>query len=93
MSARAPYVGRISHSAHPQRHYSAIESAETTMTSIESSTAKNPLTVIDGEQPIVHLKPRVDPATLTHRQLKSGEFWQQIPAWKAVDPTTFISPQ
>jgi len=39
--------------------------------------------------PIVHLKPRVDPATLTHRQLLGGEFWQRIPAYKDVGAATF----
>jgi lysine 2,3-aminomutase len=56
-----------------------------------TSPASTPLTVIGGgPQPIVHLKPPVDPTTLTHRQLKDGAFWQQIPAWKDVDEATFL---
>jgi lysine 2,3-aminomutase len=43
-----------------------------------------------GPEPIVHLKPPVDPSTLAHRQLKDGAFWQQIPAWKDVDEATFL---
>ena len=39
----------------------------------------------------MHLKPRVDPETLSHRQLKGGAFWQQIPAWKDDDEATFLS--
>jgi len=42
-----------------------------------------------GSQPIIHLKPKVDPITLTHRNLRSDEFWRQIPAWKEVDRETF----
>jgi len=53
----------------------------------------NPLAVVgsnDADAPVVHLKPKVDPATLAHRQLKDGPFWQQIPAWKDVDEKTFL---
>lgn len=58
----------------------------------QPSPASNPLTVIGGggPEPIVHLKPPVDPSTLAHRQLKEGAFWQQIPAWKDVDEATFL---
>lgn len=41
-------------------------------------------------EPIHHLKPAVDPATLTWRQLRRDPFWQQIPAWKDVDEATFL---
>jgi len=43
-----------------------------------------------GAEPIVHLKPRVDEASLVHRQLKDGEWWRTIPAWKDVDEATFL---
>jgi lysine 2,3-aminomutase len=43
----------------------------------------------EGPAPIVHLKPAVDEATLTHRQLRSGAWWQAVPAWKDVDDKTF----
>jgi lysine 2,3-aminomutase len=58
----------------------------------QPSPASTPLTVIGGggPEPIVHLKPPVDPSTLAHRQLKDGAFWQQIPAWKDVDEATFL---
>ncbi len=62
-----------------------------TNTSTTSSSKGPGLTVVDGPGPIVHLKPKVDPSTLAHRQLKSGAFWQQIPAWKDVDEATFLS--
>jgi lysine 2,3-aminomutase len=39
---------------------------------------------------IIHLKPPVDPATLTWRNLRRDLFWQQIPAWKDVDEATFL---
>ena len=56
-----------------------------------TSPASTLLTVIGGgPEPIVHLKPPVDPTKLLHRQLKDGAFWQQIPAWKDVDEATFL---
>jgi lysine 2,3-aminomutase len=50
---------------------------------------------IIGERPtsedaVKHLKPRVDPATLHHRQLLDGAFWQRIPAYRTVDEATFL---
>ena len=36
------------------------------------------------------LKPPVDPATLTHRQLRRDRFWSHIPAYANVDEATFI---
>jgi lysine 2,3-aminomutase len=63
----------------------------------DTSAKKPSLAIVDGpapgagDAPIVHLKPRVDPESLTHRQLKSGPFWQQIPAWKDVDEAQFLS--
>ena len=41
-------------------------------------------------QPIVHLKPRVDPASITWRAQTPDEFWRRIPAWKGVDRDTFL---
>ena len=40
--------------------------------------------------PIVAHKPPVDPATLAHRQLQDGPFWQKIPAYREVDEATFL---
>jgi lysine 2,3-aminomutase len=44
-----------------------------------------------GEEPeeVTHLKPPVDPKTLTHKDLLSGEFWRAIPAYKDIDAETF----
>ena len=36
------------------------------------------------------LKPPVDPASLTHRDLRGGAFWQRIPAYREVDEKTFL---
>jgi lysine 2,3-aminomutase len=36
------------------------------------------------------LKPPVDPATLTHRQLRRDRFWAHIPAYANIDEATFI---
>jgi lysine 2,3-aminomutase len=59
----------------------------------ETTAAHKPvLPVVEGAQPgIQHKKPPVDPASLTHRQLRTDEFWRQIPAWKDVDEETFLS--
>lgn len=35
-------------------------------------------------------KPAVDPALLTYRALRGGEFWRAIPAYKEVDEATFL---
>ncbi|HUQ08215.1 MAG TPA: KamA family radical SAM protein [Kofleriaceae bacterium] len=43
-----------------------------------------------AEEPVIHLKPPVDPATLTYRQLLDGPFWQRIPAYRTVDEATFL---
>ena len=43
-----------------------------------------------AEEPTIHLKPPVDPATLTYRQLLDGPFWQRIPAYRTVDEATFL---
>jgi lysine 2,3-aminomutase len=43
--------------------------------------------------PVKHLKPRVDPSTLHHRQLLDGPFWQRIPAYRGVDEATFLDHQ
>jgi lysine 2,3-aminomutase len=52
-------------------------------------SSKSLLNVIGGAEPIVHLKPKIDPKTITHRQLKDGEWWRTIPAWKNVDDSQF----
>ena len=39
---------------------------------------------------IAHKKPPVDPATLEYKNLKRGEFWRHVPAYKDVDETTFL---
>ncbi|HEY0798525.1 MAG TPA: KamA family radical SAM protein, partial [Candidatus Baltobacteraceae bacterium] len=36
------------------------------------------------------IKPPVDPATLVHRELRQGEFWRGIPAYREIDQTTFL---
>jgi lysine 2,3-aminomutase len=42
------------------------------------------------EEPVVHLKPPADPATLAYRQLLDGPFWQRIPAYRSIDEATFL---
>src|SRR5688572_13394503 len=43
-----------------------------------------------GDEPIQHLKPKVDESTLAYRQLLDGPFWQAIPAYREVDEATFL---
>ena len=43
-----------------------------------------------ADEPIQHIKPRVDASTLQHRQLLDGPFWQRIPAYRTVDEATFL---
>jgi lysine 2,3-aminomutase len=47
-------------------------------------------TIPSSEEPIVALKPPVDPATLTHARLVEGPFWQRIPAYANVSEETFL---
>lgn len=53
-------------------------------------TASTTITLGEREAEVKHLKDPVDPKTLTHRELLSGEFWRAIPAYKDVDTQTFL---
>ncbi|MBP9113929.1 MAG: KamA family radical SAM protein [Polyangiaceae bacterium] len=48
----------------------------------------NPLNVLPALPPAQ--KPPVDPATLRHKQLLDGPFWQRIPSYKDVNEATFL---
>jgi lysine 2,3-aminomutase len=62
------------------------------MTTDSAPASRTPLAIIaEGAEPIVHLKAKVDDASLAHRQLRDGPFWQAIPAYKDVDEATFLS--
>jgi len=51
----------------------------------------SPLKVIqNAAEPIVAKKPPVDPATLAHRNLVRGPFWQKIPAYREVSEAQFL---
>ncbi len=39
---------------------------------------------------IVHKKPPVDPEMLEYKNLKQGEFWRHIPAYREIDQATFL---
>ncbi len=43
-----------------------------------------------GGEPAHPKKPAVDPATLTHKQLLGGPFWQKIPAYREVTEAQFL---
>ena len=47
-----------------------------------------------GSLPVVgegrRVKPPVDPSSLSHLQLREGEFWRSIPAYADVDEATFL---
>ncbi len=40
--------------------------------------------------PSGRIKPPVDAATLEHRDLRQGEFWREIPAYREIDQATFF---
>jgi lysine 2,3-aminomutase len=46
-----------------------------------------------ADEPIVHLKPAVDPSTLAYKDLLDGPFWQRIPAYREIDEATFLDHQ
>lgn len=54
-----------------------------------ASARHTSLTVVQDD-PIVAKKPPVDAASLVHRELVRGEFWQRIPAYAAIDDKTFL---
>jgi lysine 2,3-aminomutase len=49
-----------------------------------------PLKKKNEEIEIRPLKPAVDPASLSHRDLLDGAFWQQIPAYRTVSEAEFL---
>ncbi|HTA20131.1 MAG TPA: KamA family radical SAM protein, partial [Polyangia bacterium] len=51
----------------------------------DSTTTGRPLV-----EPAPALKPPVDPATLTHRDLLGGPFWRRVPAYAAVTEEEFL---
>jgi len=61
-----------------------------------TSATHNPLKVLqnDGASaagPEIHAKkPPVEPATLRHKELVRGPFWQKIPAYAGIDEKTFL---
>jgi len=48
------------------------------------------LRVLPAAPPITAKKPPVDPASLHHKELLSGPFWQKIPAYRTVDEAQFL---
>ena len=46
--------------------------------------------IAPADEPVVALKPPVDPATLQHTQLRSGEFWRRIPAYAEISEEKFL---
>jgi lysine 2,3-aminomutase len=48
------------------------------------------LKIFQPASPIVAKKPPVDPATLAHRELLEGPFWQKIPAYAAITEAQFL---
>ena len=54
------------------------------------TTSLKVLPIRPDAEPIVAKKPAVDPATLEHRNLVSGPFWQKIPAYRDVTEAQFL---
>ena len=57
---------------------------------METSPLKVIQSVPPESVPIVAKKPPVDPATLKHRDLVRGPFWQKIPAYRDVTEAQFL---
>jgi lysine 2,3-aminomutase len=51
---------------------------------------KLPLAEGDGSEPPPAVKPPVEPAALTHRDLEGGEFWRRIPAYAEISEQEFL---
>lgn len=49
-----------------------------------------PAAKVRAPEPVRRVKPPVDPATLEHRNLRGGDFWRIIPAYRDVDEATFL---
>ncbi|MEO6990461.1 MAG: hypothetical protein ABI346_03005, partial [Candidatus Baltobacteraceae bacterium] len=46
--------------------------------------------VLSAGSPSRRIKAPVDPAELEHRDLRQGEFWREIPAYREIDEATFL---
>src|ERR1700683_2360976 len=57
--------------------------------SMRTSTTNMP-TKESAMSEISHLKPPVPPSHFEYKQLKQGEFWRHVPAYREVDETTFL---
>lgn len=53
--------------------------------------AREETSPITSDDEIRHLKPQVDPATITWRNPRRDEFWRAVPAYRDVDHETFNS--
>ncbi len=55
------------------------------------TASPTPTPVASDDQPIVHLKPRVEPDAMAWRNLRRDAFWQQIPAFADVSAEEFAT--
>jgi lysine 2,3-aminomutase len=46
--------------------------------------------LIAPPQSVAAKRPPVDPTTLAHKELRTGAWWQKIPAYRTVDEATFL---
>ena len=69
---------------------SEIEDAKSFNELPDLITDNEALKVLENESIPSHLKDFVDSASLNHRNFKSGEFWQKIPAFSEVTYEEFI---
>jgi lysine 2,3-aminomutase len=62
------------------------------VTEKQSPAQKESLPVLnDGEEPIIHLRPKVKEEDITWRNPRRDAFWQKIPAWKNIDEKEFLN--
>src|SRR4051812_31926053 len=57
---------------------------------MELLTLKGPIQGADNDHAIVALKPAVDESTLLHSKLRTGSFWQKVPAYAEVTEDKFL---
>jgi lysine 2,3-aminomutase len=55
-----------------------------------TSEALRVLPTVPNLSPVAAKKPPVDPATLAHKELLDGPFWQKIPAYREVTEVQFL---
>lgn len=54
-------------------------------------TAESTAPKVYSEESVPHIKPPAPPEAFAHKNVRQGEFWREIPAYRDVDEETFLS--